>query len=76
MQKTKQKQTESKVSPINNEISLQLPDADEEKLINAGIDADQDAFEVSDVQLKNAWFDTVKVSQAYQAAGKHPPAHL
>lgn len=52
MQKTKQKQTESKVSPINNEISLKLPDADEEKLINAGIDADPDTFEVSAAQFK------------------------
>lgn len=34
------------------DLELELPDADEEARINAGIEADPDTFEVSDRQFK------------------------
>ncbi|HWU65617.1 MAG TPA: BrnA antitoxin family protein [Methylophilus sp.] len=41
----------AKTFKIKN-LELELPDADEEARINAGIEADPDTFEVSDRQFK------------------------
>jgi len=39
-------------------LRLELPDATEEALINAGIAADPDTFEISDAQFRKMRFKT------------------
>ena len=56
MQKAKQKEQDTKVDLESDKISLELPDAAEEALINAGIAADPDTMEVSDAQFKQMRF--------------------
>ncbi|WP_229008516.1 hypothetical protein [Methylophilus sp. Leaf408] len=56
MQKAKQKEQDTKVDLESDKISLELPDAAEEALINAGIAADPDTMEVSDTQFKQMRF--------------------
>lgn len=56
MQKAKQKEQDTKVDLESDKLSLELPDAAEEALINAGIAADPDTMEVSDTQFKQMRF--------------------
>lgn len=49
--------------PTENWQTLELPDATEDALINAGIAADPDTLEVSDEQFKSMYHQTASLNK-------------